>query len=1306
MSSDEGSVPAPPPGEPQRETTGAASGRLSLSRRELVKLAGAGVALASLPELAGCSFESAPAPDDVHLLDTASWVGVGRRDDLVVLSLGLIGLEVRDATRTAPPAGLTLKGNLYLGRTSGPAYLLVDHPPQHLLEEAFLEPPANGTPPPGTAPSTGEVVQARIARKSRLSFFVPDAILAIPYELDAVLATLSTLQLHVAPNAWDEPPGVDVLYIPAFEHPAPPSATPPPVGGRIKLALRAARARQRRLAYRVTNPEASVRPAATSGAAAQADTKPLLVRFGPALPTAPGGLQTQIELPFRLVISPNAHALWQHAASPVVSAAGRVELWHTRLTTPEGWQKTIRALHTRDGGFNPGDSTALQPGGPFRASLAPKDRADLVHLTTNYTLRDSGGATLAHAVDVDALMLSALGGWLDSRGAWNQAKGGGLLLAWDHRATMGRDQYVRVVHAGYLYPFGHLAVKVTITERKLLPGYDDAAYLWQRDFLVVKEPLKTYDGLAPALVRGFPFTSLRFKTLVTPNLAAPTALGTVSDMPTSSWVVGLDSGAPVPFEVEAFDHDGNAHTFTTACIWLADGEVTAHFATDAAAIAAEWAGADSGQRRTSLMKSQRVALAPSDDLDDTTHTARSMAHKAAVVADVVPFTPQLDVAELAVDAVRVLTGADVGTSFSYVQAYLDRGFDAAGAATPQNLGGVFMALANPLDTSTQLLLSQKSDRSGGFASPDMVISGLARAQGLVAGDPGALLGGNFDPLAFFGEGGAKLFGVLALKDLVDAVVGPDALKQAPRFLTQALDAAELVFHLFQDASGFVDDLKNRILAEMKTVLAALPPGPGPGALSPFEQQLYARVASAAAAVGLDATQLQDEATTLGNALDALLTAAGALATDLEKVATVDASTDLTALTDAIVADVSKARDALSALGGTLKSLVLPIDEGVKTQLLNLYDKVVVQLLPPAGSLEVFRAAVLGFVSAEEAIKDQHVKLDWGPTISGWPKGNELFWPNDPNGLKIGVEIRGKADGDEKAGATIFASLTDFELRLLGTDAFIKLAFDKLVFKTGTDGKATVDVGFRGVHFGGPLSFIETIRNLIPLDGFSDPPALQVSPSGITASYTLPLPNVAIGVFSLENLSISAGFDIPFIGKSLTVSFGFCSRDAPFVLTVCMLGGGGFVGLTIAPDGVRLLEIALEAQACLAVDLGVASGSVSIALGIYYAIESGDCTLSGYFRLRGVVQVLGIISASIELKLELTYESATGKVVGRASLEIEVSVLCFSTSVTIETERKFSGGNSDPTFRQVMAYDPATSYAPWDDYCGAFTLVPA
>lgn len=1262
-------------------------GRMSLSRRDLMKLVGAGLAVSSLPELAGCT--PPQNPDDNARAASAEWFDIGRRDDLVKVRLGLVGLEVRDADKVRPPVELKLTGRLYLGRTKGPAYLMVELPAQHIMEEAWLE---GAT---GTKPTPGQLAQHRLARRSQLSFFVPDAVLAIPYELEALLTTVSTLQLYVANNAYDEPGG-DVVEAPSFG-PSGSPVTTVGAGARMMNALRAGRTRSRSLTYATSNPEASADSATTPDARGTLE-----------IPGQPSALVTQLELPTRLIVSPNRHATWEHSAAPVTSKAGRTELWHTRMGAAEGWMRTLRALNTRDKGFDPKDANATPAAAPFLTSLTPQNRADLVHVTTNFTLSDTSAQPLAKAVRVDRLMLSSLGAWFDVRGAWGLWTKGGALASWEHRATMGRDQKVQVAEYGYLYPYGHIAVKVTVTERKLQPGYEDTAFLWQRSFIVVKQPLRTYDGANSPLGRKFPFTSIRFKTLVSPDLGTKISVSSV--MPESQWVTfGTE---PFQFEVEGFDHDGNAHTFSTAAIFVHAREVADHFPPKGTAdtdVAAAWKAGGSGDWRSINMRSQRVAMAPSQNLDDTAYTSKTMLHHHAPAPTAVgaPFVPQLEEATLALDAVKAIAGNEVSTAFSYLDHYVTNGFDAAGAAAAKNVAGVFMGLSNLADTSAQMLLSGQSGKSGGFVSPDLVVTGLSRVQGLVSGDPKALLDGapTFDPSTVFSLIGAKLFGILSLGDLVAKVVGPDVVKQAPKFITQALDLAQLVFHTFQNASSLVDDLKARLLGDFKAVLKTLEMGLDPTAtLTAVQQQLYARVQSKMKALGQTAMQFKAQAEALQLALEGVGTAVVALAGDVEKVGSIDDSTDLNALADSISTHVGKAREALAALGGALKGLALPIDEGLKNQLLKVYDTVVVKLLPNAAALDDFKVVVKGFVNAEEAIKNQHVRLDWNPTIAGWPSGNEIFWPNDVNGFRLGIDIRGKAGQGQPAGANIFASLTDFELRLIGKDPFLKLVFEKLVFTAGSDGKALVDVGFRGVHFGGPLSFIESIRQFIPLDGFSDPPGITVSPQGISANYTLALPNLAIGVFSLENLSLSAGFDIPFVGKSLTVTFKFCTREAPFSLTVAMLGGGGFVGVTLAPDGVRRLEIALEAQACLAIDFGVASGSVSAALGIYFAIESNNCKLSGYFRLRGCVQVLGIIHASIELYLELSYESSTGKVTGRASLEIEVSVFCFSASVTIESEAKFAGSNGDPTFRQVMAYDLPNSFAPWDDYCGAFTLV--
>jgi hypothetical protein len=96
-----------------------------------------------------------------------------------------------------------------------------------------------------------------------------------------------------------------------------------------------------------------------------------------------------------------------------------------------------------------------------------------------------------------------------------------------------------------------------------------------------------------------------------------------------------------------------------------------------------------------------------------------------------------------------------------------------------------------------------------------------------------------------------------------------------------------------------------------------------------------------------------------------------------------------------------------------------------------------------------------------------------------------------------------------------------------------------------------------------------------------------------------------------------------------------------------------------------------------------------------------------------VSVLGLISASLELYLELRYEFETGKAAGKASLTIEVEVFMFSASVTITCEKKFAGSNGDPGFRDLMGLNPALSLPdelnaigdetiyPWRTYCEAF-----
>jgi hypothetical protein len=254
--------------------------------------------------------------------------------------------------------------------------------------------------------------------------------------------------------------------------------------------------------------------------------------------------------------------------------------------------------------------------------------------------------------------------------------------------------------------------------------------------------------------------------------------------------------------------------------------------------------------------------------------------------------------------------------------------------------------------------------------------------------------------------------------------------------------------------------------------------------------------------------------------------------------------------------------------------------------------------------------------------------------------------------------------------TATASLVNFKVNLFG---FIIIWFDRLVFssKSGSKPDVTVDLhpGDETIVFGGPLEFVNELRSIIPSNGFSDPPGLSVPPSGLTASYSLNIPTVAVGIFALEHMSIGASFSLPFDAKPAEVRFKFCERQRPFSLTVSLLGGGGFFALAVGSDGVKQIEAALEFGAALSIDLGVASGSVEVKAGIYFRWAQKAVELSGYVRLHGKLSVLGLISASLTFNLQLGYlKEGAVRSLGEASLEVAIEILFVSFSVSVSCER--------------------------------------
>jgi hypothetical protein len=1245
-----------------------------------------------------------------------------RAEDLLALQFEFVNLELQTRTDAEGNRSARLVA-------SADAFIIVKFPPQSIAEEAFFEkdesypvkPPDDfvqvpNSPKPrkdsdedsdkGTfapAPLPPPPVHSLLSQPSRLVFKVPQAIEPIPYDLESLLELCARSELSVTETARArEAPPVDRF-------------TSTIVGTAVALQSGWSASAQARLsgAERLiaqARDKMRVQVSQPGRAAVQdmARVRPGMT-FSPRL-KPPTELETAIEFPFRLIISPNRQTRWAHASHTVESPlTKRVELWHTRLASLIGgqtdeldeWFRTVRAVWTRDPDFDP-DDPAIVPGAessPFRMSLEPLDRLNIVHLTSNYhlwrpMLKDKPQERYVPTpVEVRRLMLSTLGAWLDSRGAWLPPGGSGLgVEEWRHIATMGRDHYVRVVYKGYLFPFMHRASLVKITERKFhKEAQGNTAYLRQRMFIIVREPERFYPptGLKtppPPAIDGksydlqWPVKRIRITTLVTPNLNPPED---------SDYTIDLDAGGPkppidsrqtmfwprvgnsdFPFHLIVEDHDGQQVEFNIPLLFVS---VLGNIASNESIMTMvrddyEKSSANEQRRRRS-MSGKHLMFAPSAKPGDTSYETQFVTFGAEIPAgkqldalgeDAPRFYPVVRSAEVVNPSTRALVGHNQAMKIRYTDTYLKEGF------TAKNSGEVFAELT-PDSPAIGLSFDGKGDRSGGLVMPNMNIKGLSRLLGPVAGDSlSDITAGTFKPEQFFKGMGAKIFGVIDLWSVIEDVPGlAGKIDRVPKFITEAFTAVEAFLQELGNLKQRLDRVKAELIAK-------------------------------GGAVGALPAKLQTDYDNLKNQVQVIIN---------------NPSTDLSTWKSAFIALLGAFNNDLQELKTALPLLSASVANEARDlqRIIDNFGDELQNAAKVAGYAEQF----LGALNVPEELK---VRFEWKPELKSWPAGkaHPLFVASN-NGTKaslnINAEVSAKTNLASAPKTNINCLLQNFTLDLIGTvESFIVLRFGKIEIRSATGMKPDVDVVLDEIRFVGVLSFVEVLKTLIPLDGFSDPPALNVTTEGIDASFSMALPNIAFGVFSLQNLSLGAGFNVPFVGKPLSVRFNFCERQSPFLLTVSLFGGGGFFGITIDPAGVQILEASFEFGASISVDFGVASGGVYVMAGIYFRIQVTDtgedkASLTGYLRMGGQVKALGFISVSIELNLSLTYEFSSGKCVGRATLTIEVEVAFFSVSVEISCERKFAGSNGDPTFAQLMEpyVDPLTHepVEPWRDYCEAF-----
>ncbi|MDQ1031670.1 hypothetical protein QF035_009252 [Streptomyces umbrinus] len=349
------------------------------------------------------------------------------------------------------------------------------------------------------------------------------------------------------------------------------------------------------------------------------------------------------------------------------------------------------------------------------------------------------------------------------------------------------------------------------------------------------------------------------------------------------------------------------------------------------------------------------------------------------------------------------------------------------------------------------------------------------------------------------------------------------------------------------------------------------------------------------------------------------------------------------------------------------------------------------------------------------------KLTWSEKLT---TEVEPFHPKTPTS-KVFLEVLSEVVAGRPRLRTT-GEVTDFTLEIpTRACALVVLTFKKVRFTGNSGENPSLTFELADARLAGKLNFVKTLAEKIPQAGRGGP-RVETSAVQIRATYTIAVPTLAMGVFTVQNLAIRTGLTLSLEQRPIEIDFAFATRERPFLVTVSGFGGGGYLELGVSagePDGgLQRFVGGIEFGASVAMNFGIAAGEVHVFGGVVFVKKGRTIEITGYLRIGGSVSVLGLIRVSVELTLSLAYDVERNELHGSARLVITVDLTFWSTSVTLECHKSFKGPSlaADPrdALTSVEARQPSEDAAlsastveaalgpqgssfPWQTYCRAF-----
>ena len=321
-------------------------------------------------------------------------------------------------------------------------------------------------------------------------------------------------------------------------------------------------------------------------------------------------------------------------------------------------------------------------------------------------------------------------------------------------------------------------------------------------------------------------------------------------------------------------------------------------------------------------------------------------------------------------------------------------------------------------------------------------------------------------------------------------------------------------------------------------------------------------------------------------------------------------------------------------------------------------------------------------------KSVTLSYDWHPTLKPF---EPVFLLDDGADFAVSARAQLSLPGGPPPSVDIDATLSKFSINLIGSPSFIIIDFESLTFTSHNGSSPDCRVKINNVTFGEDMSFVKSLAQALnPSEG----PFIELSDGAIKAGYRFSLDQLLSesdpGGMTVMGLNIEVAVALPFDGDPVRAEFGLADQQHPFLLAFGIYGGGGFLQLQLGLDGVQLLQGALEFGLVSSITIGPLQGDGFIVAGIYFRIAGSQSCVCGFVHAHGHMDIFGIISLDVDLYVSICYDS--GVVRGTATFSVQVSILFFSESFSLQAAYSFGGSSGGAN---VAMLDPYTA-APWHD----------